>query len=153
MDISLNLKKFEKVKSLFNSQAFDKIAQKGLVRLGQLAETKIGLEARNTVYSYEPKTDDYIRTGRLLGGRGGLGDPRPSKKQIDPETIKIEANPMLKGASYNYAPDVNDGTGWMKGVGPRPFWDDSEEWIKTKGLKKSVDFIKKEIEKHKNKFK
>jgi hypothetical protein len=71
----------------------------------------------------------------LLGGRGSsLSAGLPLSTQISKYTIKIEANPMLKGADFNYAPAVNDGTGWMIKVGARPFWDNSISWARNQGM-------------------
>lgn len=121
---------------------------KGLTAFGGLAETRIGLEANKTVYSYEPKDPEaYRRTGRLLGGRGGLSNGKPNKKRLSLDTIKIEANPRLKGARFNYAPWVNAGKGYMKGVGERPFWDNAYKWIESKGVERALERMKKAVDK------
>jgi hypothetical protein len=148
MQISFDVKNLEKnLKKLGKIQA-DEILLDGLERLTDLFENKVGLEARNVVYSYRPKTSTYIRTGRLLGGRGkATGGGKPNTQKIDKYTTKVEANPMLKGASFNYAPYVNAGAGWMKRVGPRPFWDISVDWVKKSGLRKVREEIMERIKK------
>lgn len=147
IDISLNTTEFDKLSKKLEPSQYVKILQNGIDRMGGLAENRLGLESSKTVYSYVPKTNKYVRTGRLLGGRVGVGSGLPSKVKIDKNTIKIEANPMLKGADYNYAPDVNKGTGLMKRVGPRPFFDNALKWLQTSGLKIAVKEIKENINK------
>ena len=133
------------MQKILEPSRYKSVLKKGLQVLGGLAETRIGLEAVKTVYSYIPKTNSYRRTGRLLGGRGRLSNATPNKEQVDDNTIKIVANPQLRGAKFNYAPFVNAGKGWMKRVGARPFWDNSITWIESKGVKRATEEMKKEL--------
>jgi hypothetical protein len=98
-------------------------------RVAGYGENQIGLQAKKDVYSYIPKTDSYRRTGRLLGGRTSS---LPHRENLKPGKIKLEANAKLRGASFNYSPYVNSGTGWMKRVGARPFWDNAIKNTKDK---------------------
>jgi len=147
MQVSFNTKELQKVMAKLEPSQYQDVLGKGLKRLGGLAETRIGLEARKTVYSYKPKNPNaYRRTGNLLGGRGGLSNPKPNSKRLDKNTIQIKADATLRGAKFNYSPFVNAGTGWMRRVGARPFWDNSVEWIKSTGIKKVVDILKKDVQ-------
>lgn len=126
----------------------DRIAKFGLTRLVGRFENRVGLEADKTVYSYKPKTNTYQRTGRLLGGRGrAMGGGKPDTKKLNDYTVRAEANPMLKGASFNYAPFVEAGKGWMRRVGARPFWTNSVNWTKTTGIKLTQKEMSDEIKK------
>ena len=126
----------------------DRIAKFGLTRLVDRFENRVGIEAERTVYSYKPKTNTYQRTGRLLGGRGkAMGGGKPDSKKLNDYTVRVQANPMLKGATFNYAPKVNDGTGWMRRVGARPFWTNSVNWTKSTGIKLTQKDMSGEIKK------
>jgi hypothetical protein len=147
MEISFNQKELQKIQSILKPQQYNNVIEKALTRLGGDSETRIGLEAHKTVYSYKPKTNRYVRKGRLLGGRGGLSNAKPYKERLDKNTIEIKADATLRGAKFNYSPFVNAGKGWMKRVGARPFWDNSIKWIKAIGVKKVLDNLKKDIDK------
>ncbi len=123
--ITTNDQVFKEVSSFLNKGVLEP-AKKIVNRVAGYAENRMGLNASKDVYSYEPKKPTYKRTGRLLGGRGSsLSGGMPVRTNLDSLEIKLEANPKLKGASFNYAPYVNAGTGWMKGVGKRPFFDNT----------------------------
>lgn len=166
----LNLIGLEKALKLFDADKYLHILQKALPKFAGMVENRVGIQAQADVYSYKPKTNQYTRTGRLLGGRKGVGSSaRPKRTVIDVNTIKIEANPMLKGASLNYAPIVNDGyngtftvkahTRGGKSISahtrtakmqPRPFWDNSVKWAGKQGIKSINKQIIKEIDSYKN---
>lgn len=129
--INIQVSGIKEAKARFSDTKPKTILTSSLKRLVEYCENRVGLNARNLVYSYVPKTKGYKRTGNLLGGRGnGLSGGKPATTQLNPLSYKVEANPQLKGASFNYAPYVNSGKGWMKKVGPRPFWTRSVEETK-----------------------
>jgi hypothetical protein len=114
-------------------------------RVAGYAENRMGLNANQIVYSYTPKTNRYKRTGRLLGGRGSsLGGGFPAKRQINPTTIELEANPQLKGARSNYAVFVNEGTDRMPA---RPFFDRTVDETQEKAPELAKEILDKHISK------
>ncbi len=121
--ININDKVFQET-SAFLKKGILEPAQNLVKRIAGYAENRMGLNADKIVYSYVPRTPKFTRTGRLLGGRGSsLSGGFPARTEVSNLEIHLEANPQLKGARFNYAPSVNDGTGAMRGVGPRPFFD------------------------------
>ena len=100
-------------------------------------EQRIGLQARQVVYSHPP-SPRYRRTGRLLGGRSSAltsGTPRVTAKGTQ---VLLEANPQFRGAKVNYARFVNSGTRRMKA---RPFWDTAMEDLKQNANRIINNFI------------
>lgn len=147
MQVSIKLEGMDKILKKLDPKIAEDILTFGLERLRDRFENRVGLEANQTVYSYKPKTNSYKRTGRLLGGRGKANaGGKPNSKRIDKFNILVEANPMLKGAKFNYAKAVNDGIGWMKKVGSRPFWTNSINWTNTRGRQQTYQEMKKKIE-------
>jgi len=133
MRVSIKIDGLEHLLKKLDPKNADKILKKGLEALVDSVENRVGLEASQTVYSYRPKTTNYIRTGRLLGGRGkATSGGKPNTQKINDFTYKVEANPKLKGASIDYAPFVNFGT---KNMVPRPFFTNSIDWGKREGVK------------------
>lgn len=121
--VKVTLSGAKEAKARFSSSKGKKVLSASLKRLVEFCENKIGLNAYYIVYGYKPKTANYVRTGRLLGGRGnGLSGGKPATTQLNDLAYQVEANPRLKGASFNYASYVDRGKGWMRKVGPRPFW-------------------------------
>lgn len=148
MQASISIQGMDKQLKRLDPKNADRIAKFGLLNLVDSFENKVGDEADKTVYSYKPKTNTYNRTGRLLGGRGKAnGSRKPNLTKINDYTVKVEANPMLKGATFNYAPFVEAGKGWMTKVGPRPFWSNSITWAKAEGVKIAQREMSKEIKK------
>lgn len=106
------------------------IATEAVKEVALYAETRIGVNANKFVYS-KPASPTYVRTGRLLGGRGSAfsGGGKPARVNHGPQHVELMANPQLKGASTNYAPFVNKGTRMMAA---RPFFDISVSETKAK---------------------
>lgn len=108
-------------KQIKNAQRVMMGVSSDFIGVVEYVENRIGLNARKNVYSYRG-SGTYRRTGRLLGGRGdGRNGGLPSVTKVNAGHYVVEANPKLKGATFNYAPAVEYGTGWMKNVGARPF--------------------------------
>lgn len=146
MQISISIKGIDRLTKRLDPVKVKEATEYGVKALTNRFENRVGLEANQTVYSYRPKTQTYNRTGRLLGGRGkAMSGGKPYTKKLSPETYKVEANPQLKGANFNYAPKVNNGDGWMKNVGPRPFWDNAVKWTETKGKQQTLKEMKKKL--------
>lgn len=91
LTIPKNLLKLDKVVNNALSDTFKTISLE--------SDRVIGQNLQRYVYSYVPKTKNYKRTGRLLRGRRG--------KMISRQAYKIESNPQIAGARYNYASIVN----------------------------------------------
>jgi hypothetical protein len=145
--IKISLTGEKEAKAKFSSARGKEALEEGLQALVKFGENRIGLNASTIVYGYKPKTNKYVRKGFLLGGRGGTGTGRkPNRLRLNSLAYELEANPQLKGAKFNYAPYVNSGKGWMKRVGPRPFWDVSVKEIQSEAPR----FLKEAIN---NKFK
>lgn len=148
MQASISIKGLNQQLKRLDPKNAERIAKFGLTRLVGKFETRVGLEADKTVYSYKPKTNTYKRTGRLLGGRGKANSGgKPDSKKLNDYTVRVQANPMLKGATFNYAPFVEAGKGWMTKVGPRPFWSNSVNWTKSTGIKLTQKEMSSEIKK------
>lgn len=106
--------------------------------IASYGEQRIGLQARQVVYS-APPSPRYKRTGRLLGGRASAmtsGTPRVTRKGTQ---ILLEANPQFRGAKVNYARFVNAGT---KKMPARPFWDTAMEDLKQNADRIINEFVK-----------
>ena len=103
--VKVNGPQFDKLNSFLQKGVVEP-AEKSVKRIVGFASNRMGLKAKSLVYSYVPKTKNYKRTGRLLGGRD---DSTPAINEISKLKTEIKADPRLKGAKTNYAPIVNDG--------------------------------------------
>jgi hypothetical protein len=141
--IKISLIGMEDAKVKFSSERGKLTLEHAIHQLALFGESRIGLNASTIVYGYKPRTNFYTRTGRLLGGRGG--GRKPNREKINRFTYALEANPTFKGAKFNYAPYVNSGKGWMKRVGPRPFWDVSVKEIQANAPRFLKEALNKEF--------
>lgn len=137
---------FTQVKINFNLKSLAKKGfdtEKIIDEVSGYAENRIALNAYNNVYSYIPKTKNYRRTGRLLGGRSStLTSLSVFKRKLNKTKVIIEADPRLKGAKENYAPHVEFGT---KRIKERPFFRPSIEETNKKSEKIMKNIIDNQL--------
>jgi hypothetical protein len=115
--ISFKKEEFIKLESFFK-KGIKEPAQNAVNRVVGYASNRMGLNAKQIVYAYKPKTERYKRTGNLLGGRGDALAGGLPDLQVGDLKSKITANPQIKGAKTNYAPAVNDGFNGVQNVKP-----------------------------------
>lgn len=120
MDIKISFgKEWDRIQK-FMRKGVEKPVEQVVNQVAGYAENRVALRAKEMVYSW-PESQSYQRTGNLLGGRGSaLSGGKPARFEIDPTTVKVVADPRLRGAKTNYAVFVNEGTPNMPA---RPFFD------------------------------
>lgn len=95
MKIQLNIPK--------NIDKIDKIVKNAiddtLVELALEGDRILATSLKENVYSYIPKSKNYVRTGRLLKAR-------KTKRYVN--KLELESNPKFAGAENNYASQVNN---------------------------------------------
>lgn len=110
-NITVSVQASKDLFTTLDDQTYTKVLTKSVRDTANYSENQLGVNLQKMVYA-DKIGDSYVFTGRLLKGR--------KARQVSPLEIQIESNPMIAGASVNYAAVVNDGYKFMRG---RPFFD------------------------------